>query len=977
MAMLVAACAAAGALVGIIVIPQHFSDAAATAVSTIYTTGSNVTNGTTASSTDAPTRGATGTAKPGDTLKWVVPYQNNTSANATVNLKDDLSKAGAYVAGSLQLPPAQSVSGTVSAQYTTGGAWTTGTPPATATGVGFTATGVPPGTQQASLPFSGPPVSKISIVGGDSYNIVVYSGRAYTVYHHSTGPIVYCSKTDGTSCPGWPTNSTAQYWSATVGAPIGTGTAFPGNTPQQNGTWLVGSKLYWYEGLIDNSSTGIACLDLSPTTPTSCGYTALTGRALDNTTYAAEINGTGQPASNGNRYSVAVSNGQAVLLCTTASLTTCPGATLYASGLTSNATFTSAAFGNYVFASVQQTPASSWQTFCFNTATAATCSGLWPVTTSPASVKAGTPFAPVLSAAGVLSGICTITNGGGTSSSCWQLTGGAPLSTNVYSGTGAIFSAGGNGAGDVYVIGAKVYMSSGSQVMCLDFALYSGSGTVPKCSGFTAVANSVNYTVRDASDIAPNCLAATGDGAQISFFNATTGGACASSTPAVSITVSPLSYYCGTGAASFTRWGSLTLPGLVSGTYVNSSVTLRDQNNAVIGGFNNVTVSAGGSLALGSIPTTVTSITASVIVNGVSNASGVVTAQVAISWVGNPPELCFQTKAPAVACDAAAALVLSNQATAVTTSPAGSDAPGGNTTGIAQFTDQADPSQCGLAITKVASAQSVRPGDKVTYTITVQNTGTQSYSKAAFTDDLTDVLKDARYNGDQMATSGTASWSSPVLSWSGGLAPAALATITYSVTVNNPDSGDHTLINTVVSSTPGGNCLPGSKDPHCSVTVEVTVSDVLWRKTDATAAKNILPGAAWTFTPVDATGKPTGPAITVTDCVEESASSCTGADLDPLGGSFRITNLGPGTYQLRETQAPVGFAVAANPITVTILATSTTVTLADVEDTQLPIPMIPLTGGLGTDALTFTGAGLLTVMLFLATVHLLRRRRFA
>jgi len=54
-AMLTAACAALGALVGIIVIPQHFSDAAATAVSTIYTTGSNTSNGTTAASADAPT----------------------------------------------------------------------------------------------------------------------------------------------------------------------------------------------------------------------------------------------------------------------------------------------------------------------------------------------------------------------------------------------------------------------------------------------------------------------------------------------------------------------------------------------------------------------------------------------------------------------------------------------------------------------------------------------------------------------------------------------------------------------------------------------------------------------------------------------------------------------------------------------------------------------------------------------------------
>jgi uncharacterized repeat protein (TIGR01451 family) len=554
------------------------------------------------------------------------------------------------------------------------------------------------------------------------------------------------------------------------------------------------------------------------------------------------------------------------------------------------------------------------------------------------------------------------------------LTGGSI--SNPYDTTGAGFPIGTNDSGDAYAVGAKVYVSNGNQVICLDFAKWGLLGRVPTCTGFAAVSNGRNYTVRDATDIGSGCLVATGDGGQIVFFNASTGGTC-TSTPPATMTVTPQGYYCGTGAASFSRWGTLTLPGLVSITYANSSVTLRDQNNAVISGFDNVTVSRGGSLSLAAIPTTVTSITASVTVNGVTNAAGVITGQIAISWVGNPPEMCFQTKAPAVACDAAAALIVSNQATAVTTSTAGSDAPAGNTTGVAQFSDRADPSQCGLAVKKVSAVQSAHPGDKVTYTITVKNTGTQSYTNATFSDDLTDVLKDARYDGDQSASTGTASWSTPVLSWSGGLAPAAVATVTYSVTVNNPDAGDHTLINTVVSPTTGSNCLLGSNDPLCTVTVVVSVSDVLWRKTDATAAKNILPGAAWTFTPVDGAGKPTGPAITVTDCVAESASSCTGSDLDPLGGSFRITNLGPGTYQLRETQAPVGFMVAPNPITVTILAASTTVTLADVQNKQLPVPLIPLTGGIGTDVLTFTGAGLLTAMLCLAAVHLLRRRRLA
>ena len=43
------------------------------------------------------------------------------------------------------------------------------------------------------------------------------------------------------------------------------------------------------------------------------------------------------------------------------------------------------------------------------------------------------------------------------------------------------------------------------------------------------------------------------------------------------------------------------------------------------------------------------------------------------------------------------------------------------------------------------------------------------------------------------------SYTSPVLSWTGALAPGGTATITYTITVNNPDTGDKHLINTVTS----------------------------------------------------------------------------------------------------------------------------------------------------------------------------------
>ncbi len=52
------------------------------------------------------------------------------------------------------------------------------------------------------------------------------------------------------------------------------------------------------------------------------------------------------------------------------------------------------------------------------------------------------------------------------------------------------------------------------------------------------------------------------------------------------------------------------------------------------------------------------------------------------------------------------------------------------------------------------------------------------------------------------------SFASPTLTWTGNLAPGATATITFSVTVNNPDTGDHILASTVTSAT-AGQQLPG------------------------------------------------------------------------------------------------------------------------------------------------------------------------
>ncbi len=95
---------------------------------------------------------------------------------------------------------------------------------------------------------------------------------------------------------------------------------------------------------------------------------------------------------------------------------------------------------------------------------------------------------------------------------------------------------------------------------------------------------------------------------------------------------------------------------------------------------------------------------------------------------------------------------------------------------------------------------------------------------------LAGVLDDAAYNGDA-ARDRRAPCPTPArsLSWTGSLAPGATATVTFSVTVNNPDTGEHMLAITVTSAAAGSNCAAGGSDPRCAVTVTWRS----WRSSDS------------------------------------------------------------------------------------------------------------------------------------------------
>ena len=70
------------------------------------------------------------------------------------------------------------------------------------------------------------------------------------------------------------------------------------------------------------------------------------------------------------------------------------------------------------------------------------------------------------------------------------------------------------------------------------------------------------------------------------------------------------------------------------------------------------------------------------------------------------------------------------------------------------------------------------------------------------------MADDATYDGDATTTAGVALVTGPDLTWTGDLAPGASAVITYTVTVDNPETGDKLVINTVTSTRPGQPARP-------------------------------------------------------------------------------------------------------------------------------------------------------------------------
>ncbi|MCL2316560.1 MAG: Ig-like domain-containing protein, partial [Actinomycetia bacterium] len=107
-----------------------------------------------------------------------------------------------------------------------------------------------------------------------------------------------------------------------------------------------------------------------------------------------------------------------------------------------------------------------------------------------------------------------------------------------------------------------------------------------------------------------------------------------------------------------------------------------------------------------------------------------------------------------------------------------------------------------FVVSKTVDASVAAPGQVLTYTVHVANVGSAAMT-ASFTDDLSGVLDDGALVAGTLT--GGATLSGNTLAWSGDLAAGATKDVTYQIVLDDPMTGDATLVNAVIPGT-GGTC---------------------------------------------------------------------------------------------------------------------------------------------------------------------------
>jgi uncharacterized repeat protein (TIGR01451 family) len=211
-----------------------------------------------------------------------------------------------------------------------------------------------------------------------------------------------------------------------------------------------------------------------------------------------------------------------------------------------------------------------------------------------------------------------------------------------------------------------------------------------------------------------------------------------------------------------------------------------------------------------------------------------------------------------------------------------------------------------IGLTKTDGLTQVKAGDSITYTITVNNSGTDNPIAAIkVIDDLAQgYLLNPVYTPGAGTSSTPGSYNSATGDWTGlNVAPSQTATLTISGTVaSNTPTGTGTLINTATLTVPSGIVLLNSSG---TVVTSLTAQDI----------DNVNPSADLAITKTDnqisaVPGTTTGYAITVTNNGPSTLTSLTVNDTVPAAILNPVFSASSGTYTAA-TGAWTGLNLAA------------------------------------------------------------------
>jgi uncharacterized protein (DUF2345 family) len=426
----------------------------------------------------------------------------------------------------------------------------------------------------------------VSASGGDGYDVSLYNGRVFNVFHHQRDVIVDCHvQVDATPC-----------WSG--GAKTITDNS--GNhfsTSTQAGTYVDQStgRMYVYAIRSSDLTGGVVCIDLTTAADSNpnpfCGFTALTNPGETKISSGNGAAFLSTPMKVGNKLFAfnyypgsGVSGAKNAVLCfdltTDAACTAQPHAPTLGAGTVSSSCPCGgeAAIGTKLIIPVSMITPARAELVCFDTTTLGNCSGTWPMmSTSVAQPAVNTYGAayPLLSTNGsTINGFC-LPNG---TDPCYTLSGTA---TSTPTGMATAVTSGDTGTnGPAVVLGPRVYLPNhnNNTVECWDYS------TSAKCTGFPLAISNLSglYTVNPDPQ-RPTCIWVNSDAGtwQIQNFDAYTGGPCtqtrvlAASLVAPQVVCYPNSYqsiqvvapsptnYQG-GTVSFADAGGNSIPGLSS-----------------------------------------------------------------------------------------------------------------------------------------------------------------------------------------------------------------------------------------------------------------------------------------------------------------------------------------------------------------------------------------------------------------------------